>query len=118
MRLGVVLRCFIGVMFSMSGMTSGSVSMMRGGFVVIILMVLCSFDVMLGRMFVVLGSLLVVLRSLMIRHFSLHFFESLVDLPAEAIGGEVRPDRHPLAGTVRRTCDDSRASISGQGLPS
>ncbi len=73
MRLGVKFRCFVGVIFGMNGMTGGSVSMMRGRFVVVILMVLCSFGVMLGRMFVVLSGLLVVGRSLVVRHFNLHF---------------------------------------------
>jgi hypothetical protein len=70
---GVKLRCFVGVIFGMSGMTSGSVSMMRGGFVLIILVMLCSFGVMLGRLVVVFSGLLVVVRSLMVRHFNLHF---------------------------------------------
>jgi hypothetical protein len=109
----VVLRWFVGVMLGMSGMTSSSVSMMRGGFVGIILMMLCSFGVMLGRVFAVLGGVLMLVRSLMIRNFSIHFFESLVDLPAEAIGGAVRASRHPSARTVWRTCDDGRPSTSG-----
>jgi hypothetical protein len=107
-RLGVMLRCFVGVIFGMSGMTSSSVSVMRGGFVIIILMMLRSFGVMLGRLFVVLSSLLVVGRSFMVRHFNLHFSRSLADVPAEAIDGAGAVDRHPSARTVRRTCDDGR----------
>jgi hypothetical protein len=90
-----MLRCFVGVIFGMSGMTSGSVSMMRGGFVVIILMMLCSFGVMLGRLFVVFSGLLVVGRPLMVRHFNLHFSGSLVDVPADAIDGAGAMGRHP-----------------------
>jgi hypothetical protein len=127
-RLGVVLRCCVGVMFGMRSMTSGSVSMMRGGFMVIILMMLCSFGVMLGRVFVVLGGLLVVRCSLMILHFNLHFFESLVDrqrrlvmelsewtaIPQQGQFGELvmtagrpNPDRSRL--------DDSRLSVCETG---
>lgn len=72
MRLGVKLRRFVSVIFGVSRMTSSSVSMMRGGFVFSILMMLRSFGMMLGRVFVVFSGLLVVVRSLMMRHFNLH----------------------------------------------
>lgn len=112
-RLGVKLRGFIGVIFGVSGMPGGSVSMMRGSFVFIILMMLCSFGVMLGRVFVVFSGLLVVGRSLMFRHCNLHFFESLVDVPAETIDGARVAGRHRTKRTLQRTCDDGLRSAPG-----
>lgn len=103
----------VGVISGMSGMTSSSVSMMCGGFVGVILVMLCSFGVMLGRLFVVFSGLPVVGRSLMIRHFNLHFFESLVDVPAAAIDGAGAMGRHPSARTVQRTSDDGLRGAPG-----
>jgi hypothetical protein len=67
-----MLRCMVGMILGMSGMTSRRVSMMPGGFVVTILVMLCSLGVVLGCLFVVFGGFLVVVRSLMVRHVNLH----------------------------------------------
>ena len=72
-RLGVMLRCVVGVIFGVGGVTSGSVSMMPGRLVVTVLMMLRSFGVILGRLFMVFSGLLVVVRSLVVRHVNLHF---------------------------------------------
>jgi hypothetical protein len=65
-----MLRCMVGMILRMCGMPSSSVSMMPGGFVVTILVMLCGLAVMLGCLFVVFGGFLVVVRSLMVRHFA------------------------------------------------
>jgi len=64
---------FVGMFFGMGSMgsvASGSVSMMSGSLVIIILMMLGGFGVMLGCQFVMLSGLLVMFSALVLRHFN------------------------------------------------
>jgi hypothetical protein len=69
--LGVMLRRVVGVVLGMSRMTAGGMSMMRGGFVVALFMILSRLLMMLGGLFVMLSRLLVVRGSFVVRHGAL-----------------------------------------------
>jgi hypothetical protein len=69
----MVLRGLVGMILGMRGVTGCSVSMVPSGFVVTILVMLCSFRVMLSCHFVVFSSLFVMGCAFMVRHSDLLF---------------------------------------------
>jgi hypothetical protein len=64
----MMLCCVVGMLFGMSSVAVGSVSMMSRCLVVTVLMMAGRSGMMLGGLFVMLGSLLVVVGTWMVCH--------------------------------------------------